>query len=82
MWNERRMIMKVTISSVLRMLLGVKHVIIKNYFGFEYTTFDYTTYDDSLSIIGELANEECLAIRIESADTITIIVSELAPLVF
>ena len=69
--------MKVTISSVLRMLIGVKHVIIENCI-----EFDYKTYDDSLSIIGELANEECLAIRIETTDTVTLVVRELAPLVF
>lgn len=69
--------MKVTISSVLRMLLGVKHVIIENCI-----KFDYTTFDDSLAIIGELANEECLGIRIESTDTITLIVREFAPLIF
>lgn len=69
--------MKVTISSVLRMLLGVKHVIIENCI-----EFDYTTFDDSLAIIGELASEECLAIRIENANTITLVVRELAPLVF
>lgn len=69
--------MKVTISSVLRMLIGIKHVIIENCI-----EFDYKNYDDSLSIIGELANEECLAIRIESTDTVTLVVRELAPLVF
>lgn len=69
--------MKVTISSVLRMIIGIKHVIIENCI-----EFDYKTYDDSLSIIGDLANEECLGIRVESADSITLIVRELVPLVF
>lgn len=69
--------MKVTISSVLRMLIGVKHVIIENCI-----EFDYKTFDDSIAIIGELADEECLAIRIESANTVTLIVRELAPLIF
>lgn len=81
--------MKVTIRSILRMLIGVKHVIIEKLIidnlSIEFDKcieFDYKTFDDSLAIIGGLADEECEAIRIENADTVTLIVRELEPFVF
>ena len=69
--------MKITVSNVLCMLIGVKRIIIKDCLEFEYKTFD-----ECIDLLGDIANEECLSIEVNSTDTITLTLRKPATLIF
>ena len=70
-------IMKVTIRSVLRMLIGVERIVIKDCIEFEYKTFD-----ECIDLLGDIADEEVLSIEITSTVSVTLTLRKPATLIF
>ena len=67
--------MMVKISTVLRMLIGIRYVSIGDYI------FEYRTYDDIIDAVGYLSEEECLGIRYTDPDTVELITRDLHVLI-
>lgn len=64
------------IKDVIRMLQCVRYINIGDY------TFAHYDYDTTINEIGYLADDECIRIRLDSHNTVTLVTAEPPVLIF